>query len=294
MVIRPYGYAIWESIQGWLDARFKETGHSNAYFPQLIPYSFIAKARGARRAARWGVALAVAVQGWWCCASRLGACRTHIHTHTYTHRHTQTHTHTLSLSHCEQEAQHVEGFAPELALVTQGGGKELEEPLVVRPTSETIINHMFSQVCVCGGGGGVWPGALLLRWWRRVQRARSRARACTGVLCAGHVRAWRGGSRAAHLLTRWACAAGAALSQPPRGPHTRAHAHSHAQWVQSYRDLPLLLNQWCNVHRWEMRTRPFVRTLEFLWQVRVCVGVGGGGRVCLLLGGRGVMCTPRR
>jgi len=123
MVIRPYGYAIWEKIQEWLDRRFKETGHQNAYFPQLIPYSFITK-----------------------------------------------------------EAEHVEGFAPELALVTQGGGKELEEALVVRPTSETIINHMF------------------------------------------------------------------------------------AQWVQSYRDLPLLLNQWCNVHRWEMRTRPFVRTLEFLWQ----------------------------
>eukprot|EP00878_Enallax_costatus_P007145 GHUV01007488.1.p1 GENE.GHUV01007488.1~~GHUV01007488.1.p1 ORF type:complete len:525 (+),score=170.90 GHUV01007488.1:230-1576(+) len=123
MVIRPYGYAIWESIQSYLDRRFKETGHQNAYFPQLIPYSFITK-----------------------------------------------------------EAEHVEGFAPELALVTKGGGKDLEEPLVVRPTSETIINHMF------------------------------------------------------------------------------------AQWVQSYRDLPLLLNQWANVHRWEMRTRPFVRTLEFLWQ----------------------------
>jgi prolyl-tRNA synthetase len=96
----------------------------------------------------------------------------------------------------------VEGFAPELALVTQGGGKELEEPLVVRPTSETIINHMF------------------------------------------------------------------------------------AQWVQSYRDLPLLLNQWCNVHRWEMRTRPFVRTLEFLWQVRegVC-GCGSRGQVGEELGG---------
>lgn len=123
MVIRPYGYAIWEFIQSWLDARFKETGHSNMYFPQLIPYSFI-----------------------------------------------------------EKEASHVEGFSPELALVTIGGGKELEERLVVRPTSETIVNHMF------------------------------------------------------------------------------------AQWVQSYRDLPLLINQWANVHRWEMRTRPFVRTLEFLWQ----------------------------
>eukprot|EP00879_Flechtneria_rotunda_P011387 GHRR01011894.1.p1 GENE.GHRR01011894.1~~GHRR01011894.1.p1 ORF type:complete len:417 (+),score=182.75 GHRR01011894.1:350-1600(+) len=123
MVIRPYGYAIWELIQSYLDGRFKASGHQNAYFPQLIPYGFITK-----------------------------------------------------------EAEHVEGFAPELALVTKGGGKDLEEALVVRPTSETMINHMF------------------------------------------------------------------------------------AQWVQSYRDLPLLLNQWCNVHRWEMRTRPFVRTLEFLWQ----------------------------
>jgi prolyl-tRNA synthetase len=123
MVIRPYGYAIWEGIQRYMDARFKETGVQNAYFPQLIPYSFITK-----------------------------------------------------------EASHVEGFAPELAVVTQGGGKELEEPLVVRPTSETIVNNMMSQ------------------------------------------------------------------------------------WIQSYRDLPMLLNQWCNVHRWEMRTRPFIRTLEFLWQ----------------------------
>lgn len=123
MVIRPAGYALWESIQSYLDAKFKETGHENAYFPQLIPISFLQK-----------------------------------------------------------EADHVEGFAPELALVTQGGGKELEEPLVVRPTSETIVNHMFSQ------------------------------------------------------------------------------------WVQSYRDLPLLINQWANVHRWEMRTRPFIRNLEFLWQ----------------------------
>jgi prolyl-tRNA synthetase len=123
MVIRPYGYALWENIQSHLDAAFKATGHQNAYFPQLIPLSFL-----------------------------------------------------------EKEAQHVEGFAPELALVTRGGGKELEEPLVVRPTSETIVNHMF------------------------------------------------------------------------------------AQWVQSYRDLPLLINQWANVHRWEMRTRPFIRTLEFLWQ----------------------------
>ena len=123
MVIRPYGYAIWEAIQRWMDADFKKSGVQNAYFPQLIPYSFITK-----------------------------------------------------------EASHVEGFSPELALVTRGGGKELEEPLVVRPTSETIVNNMFTQ------------------------------------------------------------------------------------WIQSYRDLPLLINQWANVHRWEMRTRPFIRTLEFLWQ----------------------------
>ncbi|KAL1308525.1 hypothetical protein HN51_050490 [Arachis hypogaea] len=123
MVIRPYGYAIWESIQDYLNVKFKETGHSNMYFPQFIPYSFI-----------------------------------------------------------EKEASHVEGFSPELALVTIGGGKELEEKLVVRPTSETIVNHMFTK------------------------------------------------------------------------------------WIQSYRDLPLLINQWANVTRWEMRTKPFVRTLEFLWQ----------------------------
>jgi prolyl-tRNA synthetase len=123
MVIRPYGFALWENVQRWLDAELKSRGVDNAYFPQLIPLSFIAK-----------------------------------------------------------EAQHVEGFAPELALVTKGGGKDLEEPLAVRPTSETIVNHMM------------------------------------------------------------------------------------AQWVQSYRDLPMRLNQWCNVHRWEMRTRPFIRTLEFLWQ----------------------------
>ena len=129
-----------EHIQSWLDQKFKETGHSNAYFPTLIPYSFIAK-----------------------------------------------------------EAAHVEGFAPELALVTRGGGKELEEPLVVRPTSETVVNHMFAQ----------WIQA---RFWARA------------------------------LFTS---------SDPGR---------------QSYRDLPLLLNQWANVHRWEMRTRPFIRTLEFLWQ----------------------------
>jgi prolyl-tRNA synthetase len=123
MVIRPYGYALWEHIQKQLDRRFKETGHENAYFPLFIPYSFLQK-----------------------------------------------------------EAEHVEGFSPELALVTHAGGKKLEEPLVVRPTSETIINHMYSQ------------------------------------------------------------------------------------WVKSYRDLPILINQWCNVVRWELRTRPFLRTSEFLWQ----------------------------
>jgi prolyl-tRNA synthetase len=123
MVIRPYGYALWEHVQAQLDRRFKETGHENAYFPLFIPYSFI-----------------------------------------------------------QREAEHVEGFSPELALVTHAGGKELEEPLVVRPTSETVINHMFSQ------------------------------------------------------------------------------------WIQSWRDLPLLINQWANVVRWELRTRPFLRTSEFLWQ----------------------------
>jgi prolyl-tRNA synthetase len=123
MVIRPYGYTLWENIRDGLDRRFKETGHVNAYFPLLIPMSFLHK-----------------------------------------------------------EAEHVEGFAPELAVVTHGGGKELEEPLVVRPTSETIIGHMYSQ------------------------------------------------------------------------------------WVRSYRDLPLLINQWANVVRWEMRTRLFLRTTEFLWQ----------------------------
>ncbi len=123
MVIRPYGYAIWENIQKYLDNRFKETGHKNAYFPLFIPKSFI-----------------------------------------------------------EKEAEHVEGFSPELATVTHAGGKELEEPLIVRPTSETIINHMFSK------------------------------------------------------------------------------------WITSHRDLPMLINQWANVVRWEMRTRLFLRTSEFLWQ----------------------------
>ena len=123
MVIRPYGYALWENIQAGLDRRFKATGHVNAYFPLFIPMSFIQK-----------------------------------------------------------EAAHVEGFSPELAVVTVGGGKQLEEPLVVRPTSETMIGHMY------------------------------------------------------------------------------------AKWIQSYRDLPVLINQWANVVRWEMRTRLFLRTMEFLWQ----------------------------
>lgn len=123
MIIRPYGYAIWENLQRLLDARFKETGVENAYFPLLIPRSFL-----------------------------------------------------------EREAEHVEGFAPEVAWVTRGGGEELEEPLAIRPTSETIIGHSF------------------------------------------------------------------------------------AKWIQSYRDLPLLVNQWNNVMRWEKRTTLFLRTSEFLWQ----------------------------
>src|SRR2546426_1090049 len=123
MIIRPYGYAIWENIQRLMDARFKETGVLNAYFPLLIPRSFI-----------------------------------------------------------EKEAEHIEGFAPELAWVTRAGSEELEEPLAVRPTSETIVGHSF------------------------------------------------------------------------------------AKWVQSYRDLPILINQWNNVLRWEKRTVLFLRTMEFLWQ----------------------------
>ena len=123
MVIRPWGYGIWENMQRALDDMFKATGHQNAYFPLLIPMSFI-----------------------------------------------------------EREKEHVAGFKPELAVVTHAGGKELEEPYVVRPTSETIIYAMY------------------------------------------------------------------------------------AKWVQSYRDLPILLNQWANVMRWELRTRLFLRTAEFLWQ----------------------------
>ena len=123
MVIRPYGYAIWENIQKELDKRFKETGHENAYFPLLIPMSFMTK-----------------------------------------------------------EAEHVEGFAPEVAVVTHAGGEKLAEPLCIRPTSETIIGTMYGK------------------------------------------------------------------------------------WIQSYRDLPVLMNQWANVMRWEKTTRPFLRTSEFLWQ----------------------------
>ncbi len=123
MVIRPYGYGLWERMQHDMDARIKETGTQNAYFPLLIPQSYLTR-----------------------------------------------------------EAEHVEGFAPELAVVTHGGGKELEEPVVIRPTSETIVNEYFSK------------------------------------------------------------------------------------WVQSYRDLPLLINQWANVVRWELRPRLFLRTSEFLWQ----------------------------
>lgn len=123
MIIRPYGYGIWENVQKIFDEMIKAYDVENAYFPLLIPMSFIKK-----------------------------------------------------------EASHIEGFAPELAVVTHGGGQELEEPLVVRPTSETMINDSFSK------------------------------------------------------------------------------------WIQSYRDLPIKLNQWCNVMRWEKRTLPFLRTTEFLWQ----------------------------
>lgn len=123
MVIRPYGYAIWEAIQAGLDRRIKETGHENLYFPLLIPMKLL-----------------------------------------------------------EKEADHVEGFTPQVAVVTHAGGSKLEEPLFIRPTSETII---------------------------------------------------------------WA---------------------TYAKWIQSYRDLPLLYNQWANVVRWEMRPRLFLRTTEFLWQ----------------------------
>ena len=123
MVVRPYGWALWENIQAALDQRFKATGHVNAAFPLFIPMSFL-----------------------------------------------------------EKEKEHVKGFSPELAVVTIGGGQVLEEPWVVRPTSETIIGYMY------------------------------------------------------------------------------------AKWIKSYRDLPVLINQWGNVVRWEMRTKLFLRTLEFYWQ----------------------------
>ena len=123
MIVRPYGWALWENIQQQLDRRFKATGHVNAAFPLLIPQSFI-----------------------------------------------------------EKEQSHVAGFSPELAVVTIGGGEKLEEPLVIRPTSETIIGHAY------------------------------------------------------------------------------------AKWIQSYRDLPVLINQWNSVVRWELRTKLFLRTLEFFWQ----------------------------
>ncbi len=123
MIVRPYGWALWENITAALDQRFKATGHVNAAFPLLIPRSFI-----------------------------------------------------------DKEKSHVAGFSPELAVVTHGGGEKLEEPLVIRPTSETIIGHAY------------------------------------------------------------------------------------AKWIQSYRDLPVLINQWNSVVRWELRTRLFLRTLEFFWQ----------------------------
>ncbi|HEX4536546.1 MAG TPA: proline--tRNA ligase [Candidatus Acidoferrum sp.] len=123
MVVRPYGWALWENITQALDRRFKAAGHQNVAFPMLIPRSFI-----------------------------------------------------------DKEKHHVEGFSPELAVVTIGGGEELAEPLVIRPTSETIIGHMWSK------------------------------------------------------------------------------------WIQSYRDLPVLMNQWNSVVRWELRTKLFLRTLEFYWQ----------------------------
>jgi prolyl-tRNA synthetase len=123
VVLRPYGFGLWERLQAALDERFKATGHENAYFPLLIPESLLTR-----------------------------------------------------------EAEHVEGFAPEVAWVTQGGNEKLAERLAIRPTSEVVIGVMY------------------------------------------------------------------------------------AQWIQSYRDLPILINQWANVMRWEKRTRPFLRTLEFLWQ----------------------------
>lgn len=166
MVIRPYGYGIWELLQQALDARFKEMGVKNAYFPQLIPMSFLNKeVTGTERYPLFLFSLSLSKRGWPRCTLIAASA-------------------TLMLI----QADHVEGFAPELAIVTKGGGKELEEPLAIRPTSETVINHMFTQ------------------------------------------------------------------------------------WITSHRDLPLLINQWANVIRWEMRTRPFLRTLEFLWQVYIYFG----------------------
>src|SRR5579864_5168961 len=123
MVIRPYGFTLWENMQAGLDQRFKATGHKNAYFPMFVPESFL-----------------------------------------------------------KREAKHVEGFAPEVAWVTNAGGEDLQERLAIRPTSETIIGHFYSK------------------------------------------------------------------------------------WIQSWRDLPVLINQWCNIVRWEKRTVFFLRTTEFLWQ----------------------------
>lgn len=123
IVIRPYGYSIWENIKNILDKKIKDTGCQNAYFPLLIPESFLKK-----------------------------------------------------------EEKHIEGFAPEVAVVTIAGSKKLDEPLIIRPTSETMIHYMFSK------------------------------------------------------------------------------------WIKSWRDLPLKVNQWANVIRWELRTRPFLRTTEILWQ----------------------------
>lgn len=123
MVIKPYGYAVWENIQDYLNKAFKKCGVQNAYFPMFIPESYL-----------------------------------------------------------KREAEHVEGFAPEVAVVTYAGGEELSEKLIIRPTSETIISEMYSK------------------------------------------------------------------------------------WIKSYRDLPVKMNQWCNVVRWEKTTRPFLRTSEFLWQ----------------------------
>jgi prolyl-tRNA synthetase len=123
MVIRPYGYALWEGVQKHLGQAIKDSGVPNGYFPLFIPHSFL-----------------------------------------------------------EKEKEHVKGFSPQLAVVTHGGGKKLEEPLVLRPTSETVMYSMFKK------------------------------------------------------------------------------------WIQSYRDLPFKINQWCNIVRWEMRTYLFLRTMEFLWQ----------------------------